>query len=317
MGNFVLLSDISNGSCLKLALARRGERPGDAQQYRCESLDDFKNSISDFLKAHNNPTLVGAAVSAGGWDVGGVMVMPNHSFKISRAGMRDFLDVQRINLVNDFVAKALAIPRLESGERVQICGGDPVDEQVIAVIGAHRGLGQAALAPDGMGNWTAMPCEGGHSDLNPTTDLEWQVWKFLHAKYKGHVSRERVISIPGLSDIWLALAAIDGDTTGVAPEAELIIRRARDGDGRCRQVIDLSMGWFAAFASDVALIVGARGGVYLAGDLTDMIGDLFDVDAFVQRYGDKGRLSNYVKDIPVYRATARDLEVIGLATLFD
>ena len=63
--------------------------------------------------------------------------------------------------------------------------------------------------------------------------------------------------------------------------------------------------------------LGARGGVYLAGDLIDMIGDLFDVDAFVKRYSDKGRLSDYVGEIPGFKATARDMEVIGLATLFD
>jgi glucokinase len=70
-------------------------------------------------------------------------------------------------------------------------------------------------------------------------------------------------------------------------------------------------------ASDVALILGARGGVYLAGDLLDMIGDLFDVPAFCRRYAEKGRLSDYVSEIPVYRTLAPDMEIIGLATLFD
>jgi glucokinase len=317
MGEYVLLSDISNGICLKLALARRGERPDDTQQFPCETWDDFQASITDFLKAHDNPRLMGAAISAGGWEDRGNMAMPNHRFSINRTEVREFLNIQRLNLVNDCVAKALAIPRLESTERLKICGGDAMDEQVMAVISAHRGLGQAALAPDGMGNWTAMPCEGGHSDLTPVTDLEWQVWKVLHEKYKGHVSRERVVSLPGLRDLWQALAKIDGEEGATAPEPEVIVSRCRAGDARCRQVVDLCTGWYAGFASDVALILGARGGVYLAGELIDLIGDQLDIDAFVARYSDKGRLSTYVSEIPVYRATARDLEVIGLATLFD
>ncbi|ESQ75811.1 glucokinase [Asticcacaulis sp. AC402] len=317
MGEFVLLSDISNGICLKLALARRGERPDGAEQFPCETWDDFQASIRYFLKKHDNPVLMGAAISAGGWEHRGTMAMPNHRFTLNRAEVREFLNIQRLNLVNDCVAKALAIPRLDRSERLEICGGEALEEQVIAVISTHRGLGQAALAPDGMGNWTAMPCEGGHSDLTPVTDLEWRVWQILHEKYNGHVSRERVVSIPGLRDLWQALARLDGEDGATVPEAELIVSRARIGDARCRQVVDLSMGWFAAFASDVALILGARGGVYLAGDLMDMIGDQLDVDAFVTRYSDKGRLSTYVREIPVYRATARDLEVIGLATLFD
>jgi len=160
-----------------------------------------------------------------------------------------------------------------------------------------------------------MPTEGGHSDLAPTSDIEEAVLRVLIDKY-GHVSRERVISIPGVVDLWAALAKIEGDDV-TSSSVEQIIAQASTGDARAKQAIDLSMGWFAAMASDVALILGARGGVYLAGDLLDMIGDLFDVEAFVRRYGDKGRLSNYVSEIPVYRTLAPDMEIIGLATLFD
>ncbi len=316
MPNSVLLCDISNGTDLKLAIGHRGERPGTAEHCPCTSLDDFKSAITKFLAARGNPRLAGAAISAAGWEKGGVVKLPNHGFSIDRNDMRQFLDVQRVNLVNDFVAKALAVPRLHDEEREKICGADPLEEQVIAVIGPHNGLGVSALAPDGMGNWTAMPTEGGHSDLPPTSDLEDEVLKVLIDKY-GHVSRERVISIPGLRDIWRALAVIDGEDGDATPSARDIIASARAGDERGCKTIELSMGWFAAFASDVALILGARGGVYLSGDLLDMIGPLFDVDAFVRRYGDKGRLSDYVAEIPVFRTTAPDIEIIGLATLFD
>ncbi|MDV6331393.1 glucokinase [Asticcacaulis sp. 201] len=315
MAEYVLLCDISNGTYLKLALARRGGRPHENTHYACNSLEEFKTAITDFLEAQGQPTLAGAAISAAGWERGGIIHLPNHGFSIDRADMRQFLDIQRINLVNDFVAKALAIPRLEANEREQICGGEAMDEQVIAVIGPHNGLGMSALAPDGMGNWTAMPTEGGHSDLAPTSDLEDAVLRILSEKY-GHVSRERVISIPGISELWSAVARLEGDNA-TAPGIEEVIAMASTGDARSKQAIDLSMGWFAAMASDVALILGARGGVYLAGDLLDMIGDLFDVPAFVKRYGTKGRLSNYVNEVPVFKVTARDMELIGLATLFD
>jgi glucokinase len=315
MNDYVLLSDISNGNSLKLALAKPGSRPEKTTHYACNDFNGFKDAISDFLNDKGRPSLAGAAISAAGWERGGVIRLPNHGFSISRGDMRDFLSIQRVNLVNDFVAKALAIPRLRESERQQICGGEAMEEQVIAVLGPHNGLGMSALAPDGMGNWTAMPTEGGHSDLAATNALEDQVLGVLIRKY-GHVSRERVISIPGLVDIWRALAEIDGDDIDV-PGPEEIIARAMAEDTRAHQVIDLSMGWFAAMAADVALILGARGGVYLAGDLLDMIGDLFDVEAFVKRYTDKGRLSGYVAEIPVFRATAQDMEVIGLATLFD
>ena len=70
-------------------------------------------------------------------------------------------------------------------------------------------------------------------------------------------------------------------------------------------------------ASDVALILGARGGIYLTGDLMDLMVEVFDADAFCRRYADKGRLSHFIEEIPVYRTQARDLEIVGLQTLFD
>ena len=315
MDDYILLSDISHADYQKLALTRRGERPQETTHYVCRNLEEFKTAIKQFMEASACESLAGAAISAAGWENHGVISMPNHGFAVSRAEMREFLDVRRLNLVNDLVATALAVPRLESFERVQICGGAPAEEQVIGVLGANFGLGQAALAPDGIGGWTALPCEGGHSDLAPTNDLEDEVLKLLTRRF-GHVSRERVVSVPGLCNVWGALAAIERDTGVAMPTPEEIVAAASAGEMRAARTIELSMGWFAAMASDVALILGARGGVYLTGELLELLGDLFDSEAFVKRYCDKGRLSGYVSDVPLFKVTAHDTEVIGLATLF-
>ncbi len=316
MTEHVLLSDISNGLHMKMALAARGQRPEATTRYACDSLDEFKSAISDYLAAHGNPTLGGAAISAGGWEEHGIMAMPNHKFNVGRAEMRDFLGIQRLNLVNDCVAKALAIPRLSDDEKVKVCGGEPAEEQVIALLSTHSGFGMAGLAPDGIGGYTAMPCEGGHADLPITNQTEFDVLNWMARKYKGHVSRERAISLPGLVDIFSALTEVEkDDVRSMAPEE--VIAAAAAGETRAVRTINLAMSWLAATASDVALTLGARGGVYLSGELLDMLGDLFDPEAFAARYRDKGRLSRYVMDVPVYRTTTPDIEVIGLATLFD
>ena len=315
MDDYILLSDISHADYQKLALTRRGERPQETTHYVCRNLEEFKTAIKQFMEASACGSLAGAAISAAGWENHGSISLPNHGFAISRAEMREFLDVRRLNLVNDLVATALAVPRLESFEREQICGGAPAEEQVIGVLGANLGLGQAALAPDGIGGWTALPCEGGHSDLAATNDLEDEVLKLLTRRF-GHVSRERVVSVPGLGNVWSALAEIEKDTGVATPTPEEIVAAASAGELRAMRTIDLSLGWFAAMASDVALILGARGGVYLTGELLELLGDLFDSEAFVKRYCDKGRLSGYVSDVPLFKVTAHDTEVIGLATLF-
>ena len=106
------------------------------------------------------------------------------------------------------------------------------------------------------------------------------------------------------------------DRDATVPSPEEIVAAASAGEERAARAVALSMGWFAAMASDVALILGARGGVYLTGELLELVGDLFDSEAFVKRYRDKGRLSGYVSDVPLFKVTAHDTEVIGLATLF-
>jgi glucokinase len=315
MTDHILLCDFSFGSYMKLALGTPGRRPSDATLYSCTSKKDFDEAIVDFLAAHDQPKLIGAALSSRGWERRGMIQLPEKGLTIGREDVRHLLSIQRVNLVNNFVARALAIPRLNKDESLKLCGDAPMDEQVMAVLGPHHGLGLAALAPDGAGNWAAIPCEGGHSDLPVTTDREWQVYRVLKDKH-GHVAREFVISMTGLVELFQALNTVDGLET-LANTPEEVIALANIGDALALEAIAMCTGWLAAMASDVALMLGARGGIYLTGDLMDLLGDLFDSGVFCKRYADKGRLTDFVADIPVYQTQARDLEIVGLATLFD
>lgn len=316
MTDHILLCDFSFGSYMKLALGVPGRRPSDATLYSYHSKKDFDEAVVDFLAAHDRPALIGAALSSRGWERRGAIQLPEKGLlSLSRDDVRHLLSIQRVNLVNNFVARALAIPRLRESESVKLCGNEPLGEQVIAVLGPHHGLGLAALAPDGAGNWAAIPCEGGHSDLPITNDREWQVYRVLKAKH-GHVAREFVISMAGLVELFQALNVIDhGESHANTPEE--VIALANIGDPVASEAIAMCTGWLAAMASDVALMLGARGGIYLTGDLMDLLGDLFDPNAFCKRYIEKGRLSDFVSDIPVYQTRTRDLEIIGLSTLFD
>ncbi|ESQ75810.1 glucokinase [Asticcacaulis sp. AC402] len=315
MSDHLLLCDFAIGAEVEMALTRPGVRPPEATPYSCPDRASFDDALLDFLGQNGHPHLIGVAISSRGWERKGVLQLPHEGMSIVRDDIRALLGVQRVNLVNNFVARALAIPRLKPNEVEKICGDDAMDEQVIAVLGPHHGLGLAALAPDGAGSWTAIPCEGGHSDLPVTTDREWQVRNMM-AKHHGHVARESAISLEGLVQVWQALSELEGDEV-VRKAPEEIVALASIGDPRAQEAVRLSMGWLAAMASDVGLILGARGGIYLTGDLMDLIGDLFDADAFCERYTDKGRLSRYVAEIPVFKTLANQLEIIGLATLFD
>jgi len=317
MADTVLLCDFSAGTYVTMALAHAGKRPPEATRYSCPSDDDFHDALADFLKAHGRPMLMGAAVASRGWEDGGIVHMPEGGTNLVREQLRDLLSVRRLNLVNNFVARALAIPHLRPDEYEHICGGPGGEDQIIAVLGPHYGLGVAALVPDGLGGWTAMPCEGGHSDLPAATDREWAVCQALRARH-GRVAREFALSMSGLVEVWQILTELEGGQTREATAQE-VVALARQGDRTvAREAVRLCIGWLAAMASDVGLLTGARGGIYLTGDLMDLLHDgLFDREAFVQRYEDKGRLGEYVSRIPVYKTLAKDLELIGLSTLFE
>ncbi len=310
-----LLCAISNGAYVSLALAEPGQRPQTINRYACAGLADFNEAALRFLDDHDRPELTGAAFATSGWEVDGEVDLVHYGFRVSRSGLRDLLNVSRANIVNKFVARALAIPTLRDHERVQVCGGEAKPEQVIVILGPNVGFGGALLAPDGMGRWTASHCEGGHADFAPGNLLEVEILKLLMAKY-GHVSRERAVSIPGLVELYQCLTQIDGDeVTNIS--AEEIVALAYAEQDRALRAIRVQTEIFAGTASDFALVTGARGGVYLSGDLLELLGDLFDHNVFSDRFHAKGRVSSFVRDIPVFKVTAEEEEIVGLSTLFS
>lgn len=314
MTSTVLLGDLSNGSYLKLAIAESGQRPQSMGSFACASADDFEQAVSGFLADNGDPRISGAAFSTSGWEVDGQLDLVHYGFSLHRRQIAELLGVQRLSIVNDFVAKALTVPVLEEDERVKVCGKDALPEQVIAVVGPTGGLGGAFLSPNGRGSWSVTHCEGGHSDFAPRTAQEIEILKLLMKKYD-HVSCERGVSSAGLIELWECLCILSGDEPS-APMPEEILALAYSGDARALEAIRIQTELYAGVASDFALTMGARGGVYLAGSYLALLDGLFDHDVFARRFYDKGRVSSYVKDIPVYRITAAEPEILGLSTLF-
>ena len=315
MSDRVLLGDLSNGAFLKLALAEPGRRPEQVAFYACQSVADFESAIAGHVADHGNPALAGAAFSTSGWEVDGQIDLVHYGFSLDRHDIAVFLGTRRISVVNDFVAKALAIPALGEAEKRHVCGPAGLPGDVVAVVGPTAGLGGAFLSPNGRGGWVATHAEGGHADFAPCNALEIEILKLMMDKY-GHVSRECAVSAPGLPELWRCLSIIAGEA--LEPVAvEEVMARAHGGDVRALQAVRVQTELYAGVASDVALTTGAKGGVYLSGSHLDALGELFDHDVFARRFYDKGRVSSYVRDIPVYRIIAEEPEIVGISTLFD
>ncbi|MBW8882341.1 MAG: glucokinase [Asticcacaulis sp.] len=310
-----LLIDVSANNTVKLTMAEPGQRPNASQSYPCHTIDDLQGAIDDFLAQQAEVQLIGAGVSACGWEQDGELAMPNDPFRVKRDWLREVLHIRRLNIVNDCVCLAMAVPELRPDETVRICGAEGDDRQPKLLIGASYGLGSALIVADDLNGTTVLPNEGGHSDLPAITARETAVLEVMKAKF-GLVSRERAVSLQGLPEIWRCLGVLDGlNQRDVTPEE--IVALAGTGDLRARETLALCTGWLAATASDAVLMTGARGGVYLAGSLMALLRDDLDTALFEQRFLAKGRLQPYVADIPVHVITAPEPEMIGLSTLFE
>lgn len=140
--------------------------------------------------------------------VGDRVEMTNHVWRFSISEIRRQLNFDNLYAVNDFAAVALSVPLLGDADRVAVGGGTAVPDAPIAVLGPGTGLGVSALVPTGAG-WHPIATEGGHITMPPANDREARVLDWLRAHH-GHVSAERVLSGPGMINLYLALAGLSG-----------------------------------------------------------------------------------------------------------
>jgi glucokinase len=216
-------------------------------------------------------------------------------------------------VINDFTAQALAIPLLRAGEREQLGTGAPVAGEAIGVIGPGTGLGVGGLLPVGA-VWLPIPGEGGHVSLAPQDAIGDAILAVLRRRF-GHVSNERVLSGPGLINLACALAALE-DVELDVEEPLQVAERARSGECRfCSAALVRFSAMLGSAAGDLALTLGARGGIYIGGGLCKRLDELFVRERFRAAFVAKGRLGYFLEPIPTYLVVRRDPGLLGAAAL--
>lgn len=277
-------------------------------------------NIGEAVKAYAEITgarlpFSGAAVCAAGPLVGRAIDLTNCGWTISVDEIVAATGAPNAVLVNDFAAVAQALSVLTAEDLIQIGGAHPLAGAPKLALGPGTGLGVASAIPDGRGGWVVAPGEGGHADLAATSDREIAIVHQL-IRGHGHVSVERVLSGPGLETLYLTIAALDGLKLSAKPIAHDIAAAARAGrDATAIEAISLFTGWLGSVAGSAALILGAQGGVYIAGGIVPQWGDLFDARLFRHRFEAKGRMRDYLAPIPCFLVTAKDLAFRGLAEM--
>jgi glucokinase len=169
----------------------------------------------------------------------------------------------------------------------------------------------SALVPGKLG-WTALPSEGGHVSFAPGNAREDRVLEVLRGRL-GHVSNERLLSGQGLLNLAQTLAKIDGRTTEAGTAEEVTELARGDACPACVEAVAMFSALLGAAAGDLALTVGARGGIYVAGGVCLRLGALFDRAAFRGRFADKGRMRAFLEPIPTWLVLRGDTGLIGAA----
>ncbi|MCU0957868.1 MAG: glucokinase [Hydrogenophaga sp.] len=299
-----LLADIGGTNARFAWQAAPGEPITDVTVLPCADYPGLADAIQGYLTEIGRQAPATAAVAIANPITGDHVQMTNHHWSFSQSELQQRFGFRRWRLLNDFTALALAVPALSPADLRQVGGTAALAGAPMALLGAGTGLGVSGLLPDGQGGWVPLAGEGGHVTLPAQTARERLVMDGLF-RWHGHASAERLISGQGLLESFQLLceadrADVDGLTTPAAVTAAALARQ----HPQAVEALDMFCALLGSVAGNLALTLGARGGVYVGGGIVPRLGTVFDRSAFRERFESKGRFRPYLSEIPVWVITA-------------
>ena len=309
-----LLADIG-GTNARFALEHGPGAIDSVRTLACAAHARFEDAARAYLAAQG--VAVRHAVIAIANPVNGDLIkMTNHHWTFSTQAARRELGLATLLVVNDFTALAMALPALGPLDVRHIGGGQSKPHAVLGLVGAGTGLGVSGLIPSG-DRWVALQSEGGHVAFAPGNEREVEVLRYCWQRYD-HVSAERLVSGPGIALIREALAASRGIAADLTLSTAAIVERGLSNDDPlCRETIDCFSGMLGAVAADLAVTLGAQGGIYIGGGVVPRLGDYFADSPFRARFENKGRFSAFTASIPTMLITAPFPGLTGAAAILS
>lgn len=243
---------------------------------------------------------------------GDVLKMTNNHWQFSIEATRQALGLDSLLMLNDWEAMAMAAPALQGRDLEQIGPGEPVADAPKGLIGPGTGLGVSSLVRSRRGEWVPIAGEGGHVSLSPTNPREADILRVLWQTYP-HVSAERVISGMGLENLYRAICQLNGTEPEALIAAQVSERGLAASDGACEEALACMCSLLGSTAANLALTLGASGGVYIGGGVIGRLGDYLARSGFRAAFEAKGRFAGYMQRIPTYVIRAEQPALIGCA----
>jgi glucokinase len=312
-----LVGDIG-GTNARFALAHLSDgavRLDDPVTLPAADFAEGKDAVRAFmtrLAPDERPSL--AVIAAAGPVTDGAVTFTNKlGWRFEEQDLAKACGLAAVRLINDFTAQALAIDHFEPAQVRRIGPeGHPIPRSTAAILGPGTGLGAAAQVDDGT-NRAILTCEAAHAAFAPVDETELEILRLLMNRY-GRVSIERILSGPGLLNLYQALAEIEG-LAAVCLHPDEVTERGLAGDPLARLTLERFCAILGSVAGDFALQTGARRGIYIAGGIAPVILGFLESSDFRARFEAKGRMSDYVKAIPTFVVTAPYVAMVGAAGL--
>lgn len=286
------------------------------QTLACADHPNLADALRAYLKQFPVPCPTRAVLAVATPVTGDRITFTNNerwSFSIEAA--RESLGFKQLIVLNDFTALALALPHLADQEKQRIGGEEPVAGAAIGLIGPGTGLGVSGLVRSGT-QWLPLQTEGGHATLAPLTDKEWRIAERIQQRF-GHASLERLLSGPGLVNLYRVLRELEGKPVDDLEPADITSRGLAGSCPYCIETLEIFCALLGGAAGNLALTLGARGGVYIGGGIAPRMMDFLKDSAFRVRFETKGRMSRFLAPIPVWVIMASNPAFRGVAAAFD
>jgi glucokinase len=307
-----VIGDIG-GTNARFAVAENGIY-GELKHVEVSKYASLHDALTDYhaaLPAARRPTE--AALAVAGPVMGDVVALTNLSWQFSISDLRQSLGFSSLSVVNDFAATALSVPHLPKRDVFTVGPSFPDAAGAIGVIGPGTGLGVGGVLPKA-GQWLSLAGEGGHCSWPTVTAEEDAILRVLRSRW-GHVSAERVLSGAGLVNLYEALCAIEDVKPKPMTPADVTDRAINGTDPLCAKAFAHFCSILGTVAGDLALTLGATGGIYIAGGILLRFKDAFAASGFRARFESKGRLSGFLTKIPTHLILEESPALLGLANM--
>ena len=311
-----LVGDIGGTNCRLAACDPVGGLISHVKILPVRDFLSLDQAIEDYRATTAGLDLTHGSISIANPIVGDRVAMTNAHWDFSIEKTKKNCGLEQLIMLNDWEAVALALPHLTEAQLSKVNKAPEVPDGTKALFGVGTGLGAAGLVRTKGSTWIPIAGEGGHVSFSPVDSDEKEILAVL-SEHHGHVSFEKILSGPGLKALYHATIKIYGVVTGddLAP-SEIVEGAARASDPMCQRTLEIFCGILGNFAGNLCLTLGATGGVYIGGGVIEKIDQagLFDRGKFLNRLVHKGRLSEWLSNIPAFILRTPYAGLIGAAT---